>query len=54
MTFESWMARVDAATYRLVGMSVYDLPDVAFMDMYEDGLSPKSAARAAIREARDG
>lgn len=53
-TFEDWMAAVDSATYQLVGMSIYDLPDVAFMDMFEDGVSAKGAARAAIKEAKSG
>jgi hypothetical protein len=51
MSFEQFMAAVDAAVYAKVGVSVYDLPDVAFRDMYEAGNSPVTAAKTAVREA---
>jgi hypothetical protein len=48
-TFEEWMAAVDLAVERLIGCSVYDLSDYCFRDAYDDGRSPVSVARAAIR-----
>jgi len=48
-TFEDWMARVDAMVERLIGCSAYDLADYCYRDAYDDGRSPLSAARSAIR-----
>lgn len=50
--FDVWMGAVDQAVYAKVGVSVYDLPDVAFRDMYDAGKAAAAAANAAIREAR--
>ena len=44
-----WLQLVDLAVQRLAGCSVYDLPDCAYADWYEDGLGPVAAARRAIR-----
>lgn len=52
-TFESWMARVDALISVATGCSADDLPDVGYRDMYEDGRSAESAAKAAIRAAKE-
>jgi hypothetical protein len=49
MTFDEWMIAVDNACLSLCGMSVHDLPDVCFSDMWEDDCTPRQAARAAIR-----
>jgi hypothetical protein len=49
--FDFWMARVDAATYALALVSVYDLPDLAFADLYEDGLRPVQVAKLALGRA---
>jgi hypothetical protein len=50
-TFEDWMAKVDAYVERLTGCSAYDLPDYGYRDAYDDGQTPLSVARAAIRES---
>ncbi len=50
-TFESWMQAVDKEIGNLCGMSNRDLPDVCYGDWYEDGVSPLSAAKRAIRNA---
>ena len=50
-TFERWMKLVDLYVSSMIGLSVYDLPDCCFGDWYEDGMSPKSAARKAVRSA---
>lgn len=50
-TFEMWMNEVDALLEETCGLSSSDLPDVAYYDMYDDGLSPRSAAREALENA---
>ena len=53
-TFESWMTAVDSAIgLILFGMSSQDLPDICYMDLYEDGVPPKGAARQAIKNAKE-
>jgi len=49
VAFDSWMRSVDAWCEKLYGVSVYDLPDCCFADWHEDGMTPKSAARKAVR-----
>ena len=49
--FKAWMAKVDANVNARTGLSVYDLPDVAFRDMADDGETPSGAAEVALREA---
>ena len=51
--FETWMRLVDEAVYARLGCSVHDLPDCLFADWYAAGVSPKEAARRAIRNAND-
>lgn len=51
-TFEEWMRQANNECLALCSMDLLDLPDVAFRDMYDEGKSPKTAARAAIREAK--
>jgi hypothetical protein len=51
-TFEIWMAAVDSAVSSILyGMTSGDLPDICYMDLFEDGVSPRSAARQAIKSA---
>ena len=52
-TFEAWMRQVDAEVTRRTGLGVDDLPDCCFRDWYEDDMSPSSAAKRAIRNARE-
>ena len=52
-TFEAWLEAVDAQVEALGGCSVHDLPDCLFADWYADGVSPRTAARRAIRNAND-
>lgn len=49
--FKDWMNKVDASVGAKVGLSVYDLPDCAFRDWFEDGVRAGAAARSAIRAA---
>lgn len=53
LRFDQWMRAVDIACKRLAGVSVYDLPEICYADLYEDDVKPQAAARKAIRVARD-
>jgi hypothetical protein len=48
-SFESWMATVNGWVMAMVGLSVYDMSDCCFRDWWEDGMSPKAAARRCVR-----
>jgi hypothetical protein len=50
-TFAQWMREVDSIIENKIGLSSADLPDQAYMVMWEDGKSAKSAAAKAIRDA---
>lgn len=50
--FALWMADVNDEVEKLLGLSVYDLPDCCYRDWFEDGMSPSAAARKAIRYAK--
>lgn len=54
MTFKEWMHAVDQEVYSRVDMSVHDLPDAAFRDMYDGGSSAEQAAEVAIEGAFEG
>lgn len=53
MTFDEWMAAVDAAIVVKVGLGRDDLPDCPYHDWWEDGVTPKGAATKAIRRANE-
>lgn len=52
-TFEEWMRLVNDAAVKTYGIDIGDLPDINFLDLYNDGYSPKQAAKRCIRNARD-
>lgn len=52
-TFEQWMKLVDQAVAAKIGISVHDLPDCPFRDWYDTHKTPKNAASAAIRNAKE-
>lgn len=52
-TFEEWMKAVDQAVQNSIGVSVHDLPDYAFRDAYDDGVSAKRVAKRVIKAAKD-
>lgn len=41
--FDKWMRRVDQLAQQTWGLSIHDLPDVAWSDFFDDGLSPRQA-----------
>lgn len=51
-TYEQWSKEVDQEIQRQVGLSADDLPDWPQRDWYEDGKSPKQAAKSAIARAK--
>ena len=54
MSFEQWMAKVDAILSRkLCGLTSRDLPDWMYIDAFEDGVSPASAASQALKAAKE-
>jgi hypothetical protein len=48
-SFEAWMAKVDSYCWALVGCSASDMSDMGYRNWFEEGMSPKQAARKAIR-----
>lgn len=52
LTFDAWMKLVDSLVQRKTGLSVYDLPDCAYRDWYDDGKTPASAAAKAVKLAK--
>jgi hypothetical protein len=48
MTFEQWMASVDAVVWEVVGVSVHDFADAPFADWFDDGIEPVEAAQLTI------
>jgi hypothetical protein len=54
MTFEEWYKEVDRQVISLCMMSRDDLPDCCYADWYDEGATPKQAARRAIRSAKGG
>src|SRR4051794_30300723 len=50
-TYEAWMAAVDAALVREVGVCSTDIPDVCYRDLYDSGCTPEEAADEAIENA---
>ena len=49
LSFEQWMEKVNSA----LPISSDDLPDVCYRDWYDEGMSPKAAAREAMKNAQD-
>jgi hypothetical protein len=55
MTYDEWMQKVDQyISAKCGGMTSGDLADFCYADAYNDGASPASAARAAIKAEREG
>lgn len=50
LSFENWMLKIDELVMAKVEMSIYDLPDMAFMDSYEAGDSPQAFFNQYVME----
>jgi hypothetical protein len=54
-TFQQWMAEVvDRQLEILCGMGSECMEDYCYRSCYEDGLTPKTAAKEAIVHAKNG
>ena len=51
--FRLWMAKVDLLVAATCGLSTSDLPDCCYSDWFEDGMSPRAAAKKAIKLANE-
>lgn len=51
MTYEQWMAVVDAIVEERTGLSQYDLPDWLSRDSYESGMTPEQGADECLLRA---
>ena len=49
--FQDWLRRVDSAIQAKCGLGMLDLDDYSYRDAFEDGRSPGSVARSAIKAA---
>jgi hypothetical protein len=49
-TLDDYMTRCDNLCWQGFGMSIYDLPDIPYADLWEDGVSVAKAVKRAIRE----
>ncbi len=50
MSFEAWMAKINRIVMNEAGVSIHDLPDMCFRDMFDDGCTPKEVAAEALAE----
>lgn len=51
VSFDMYMSAVNRILSDAVMLSAQDLPDIAYYDMYNDGVSPAEAAQEALIEA---
>ncbi len=52
--FKNWMAKVDAIlAKKLGGLDSSDLPDWMYFDAFDDGMSPATAAKKALKAAKE-
>ena len=50
-SFEEWKNEVDRVLEEKTGMTSSDLPDINYYGLWEEGVSPKSAALKAKKNA---
>lgn len=53
LAFKRWEQDVDREVSKLVGLGLFDLPDCTTRDWFDDGVEVETAARWAIRSARN-
>jgi hypothetical protein len=51
ISFNEWMAQVNALVLHKTGVSVHDLADMSFHDWYDDGITPPQAVKLVLEEA---
>lgn len=50
--FDVWMREVDLYLLKLIGFTTSDLIDCPYADWFDDGVGPRAAARAAIKNEK--
>ena len=50
LTYDQWMAQVDAAVKNIAGVSVYDLPDFNSYDEWSESVLPVESATMLLEE----
>ena len=53
ITFEQWKKQVDKNISVFCGLTSDDLADCCYMQWYEDGVKPLSAAKRAIKNSEE-
>ena len=51
--FQEWLKKVNNIVILKTGLDLLDLPDMDYFGMWERGVSPKSAATRAVRNANE-
>jgi len=51
--FDLWMQKVDSHLISQCGMSHLEFDDWRYHDAFQEGISPKNAARLAIKYSRE-
>lgn len=54
LTFEEWQTKVAQAMEKAISLGPDDIPDWDYRSAYDRGVKPESAARQAIKAAREG
>ena len=52
-TFSQWLVEVNAYCVAACGLGIDDLPDCCYADWYELGITPKIAAKRAIKNSME-
>jgi hypothetical protein len=50
MLFGDWMIAIDGHLEKAVGFTSSDLADCCYYDWWEDGITPRQAAKLALQE----
>lgn len=53
LSFDLWLKEVDEHVQARTGLSRDDMPDIAYRDLFDGGATPRQAASAAIRNAKE-
>jgi hypothetical protein len=48
--FNQWLQQVDAHVVTMLGCSIWDMPDMGYRDLYDDGMSAHQTALEVVAE----
>lgn len=51
--YQMWMTRLDEAIIGRLGLSVHDLPDQPFRDLFDDGYEIEEAAEEIVQDVME-